>query len=170
MGVASAEFKHVGALPQQCLKAMHNLTLSRNEWGGQFFPKIQDGRCKLSCDVKLIKGTGLDEHPDAKFYTGNSKTRQVLIAVTPFYKEVFRQFKMCDDDTKSINMFFHTHPLLMGSDVQGRMSPPSLGDIFAHTVLSNSRNYRQNRQLNTTMVMAFEGCTCTASSRTSFGR
>ena len=46
---------------------------------------------------------------------------------------------------------------MLGSKRQGRLSPPSLGDMFAHSILSNSRNYRQNRQINTTMVMAFEG-------------
>lgn len=154
---ASAEFKHVECVfPTQCLRAMHNLTLATNEWGGTYFPKIIDGVCKLSCDVKLIKGTGLDSHPDAKFYTGDDKQRRVLIAVTPFYREVFQTQQMCDG-SGSINVFWHTHPLMLGSDETARLSPPSLGDIFAHTVLSNSRNYRQNRQINTTMVMAFEG-------------
>ncbi|NDC10045.1 MAG: hypothetical protein EBZ75_12035, partial [Oxalobacteraceae bacterium] len=107
-------------------------------------------------NVDLIKGTGLSVHPDAKFYTGNTgQEQQVQIAVTPFYEEVFQVFPMCDG-TATINMFFHTHPLMMRGNT-GQVSPPSLGDVFAHSVLSNSRNFRQNRQLNTTMVMAFEG-------------
>lgn len=137
---------------------MWMLTLSSNEWGGQFVPRVSDGKCQLACDVDLIKGTGLDAHPDTKFYTGSAgqeQQRQVQIAVTPFYKEVFQVFPMCDG-AATINMFFHTHPLMMrGATAQ--VSPPSLGDVFAHSVLSNSRNFRQNRQLNTTMVMAFEG-------------
>lgn len=155
---SSSEFSYVECvLPAHCLRAMHNLTLSTNEWGGQFQPRIQDGRCALSCDdVKLIEGTGLAPHSDDKFYKGDRKDTRVLIAVTPFYREVFQKSPMCDG-SGSINMFFHTHPLVMGSYTQGRLSPPSLGDLFAHSILSNSRNYRQNRQLNTCMVMAFEG-------------
>jgi hypothetical protein len=80
------------------------------------------------------------------------------IAVTPFYEEVFQVHPLCRD--RSINCFWHTHPLLMMRDpttAVARLAPPSLGDFFAHSVLSNSRNFRQNRQLNTTVLMAFEG-------------
>ena len=154
----SSEFSYVECvIKAECLRAMHNLTLSTNEWGGQLRPKLDaDGRCTLSCDIELIEGTGLNKHKDDRFYKGDRSDSQVLIAVTPFYTEVFQQYRMCDRDG-TINMFFHTHPLMLASSEQGRLSPPSLGDLFAHSILSNSRNYRQNKQLNTTMVMAFEG-------------
>ena len=101
---ASAEFEHVQCIiTKDCLNAMHNLTLSSNEWGGQFFPKIEDGRCILSCDVDLIKGTGLKEHPDAKFYKQMASTRK-SIAVTPFYEEVFKTSRLCERN-ESINLF-----------------------------------------------------------------
>lgn len=159
--LTSTKFDYVKCiLPAKCLRAIHLLTLSENEWGGQLKPKIdsKDGICKLSCDdIELIKGTGLGPHPDAKLYSGKRSSTSVQVAVTPFYKEVFEQHRMCGSTTKHINMFFHTHPLMMSSKEVARPSPPSLGDFFAHAVLSNSRNYRMNRQLNTTCVMAFEG-------------
>ena len=37
------------------------------------------------------------------------------------------------------------------------MSPPSLGDIAAHCVLGNLRNWDKNRQINTQVIVAFEG-------------
>ena len=157
----SAEFAHVPlTISLDCLRSMWYLTLSENEWGGQLYPEIKDGRCQLSCDIKLIEGTGLQQHKDDKFYLGKnaSASRRVRIAVTPFYKEVFQVYPLCETED-TINMFFHTHPLLMVRDDnnQGKLAPPSLGDLFAHCILSNYRNYKQNKQLNTCVLISFEG-------------
>jgi hypothetical protein len=150
-------FKYVPlSLPASCLRAMWLLTFNPNEWGAQFRPKLINGSCELSCDTPLIEGTGLEQHSDDKYYKGKNQERDVRIAVTPFYKEVFQVFPTCDGKD-TINFFFHTHPLFLSSDKYGSISPPSLGDLFAHSVLSNSRNWRQNKQLNATAVMAFEG-------------
>lgn len=156
----TCEAKYVPVtFPKKCLQWMHHLCLSDIEYGGQFFPSKESGECKLSCtNTKLIKGTSLeDNNPDAAFYRGNNKNVKIKIAVTPLYEEVFKISPMCDS-SDSINMFFHTHPLLMmpGASV-GRLSPPSIGDIFAHAVLSNYRNFKDNGIINMPILMAREG-------------
>jgi hypothetical protein len=145
--------------PLKCLQWMHHLCLSDIEYGGQFFPSKESGECKLSCtDAKLIKGTALeDNNPDAKFYKGDNKAMKIKIAVTPLYEEVFKISPLCDS-SDSINMFFHTHPLLLSPDAaHGQLSPPSIGDFFAHAVLSNYRNYKQNGIINMPILMTREG-------------
>ena len=157
----SAEFIYVPlTISQKCLQSIWHLTLSENEWGGQLFPAIIDNKCQLSCDVPLIEGTGLQKHKEDVYYLGKDAPRaaSVRIAVTPLYKEVFQVYPLCDSE-HTINMFFHTHPLLSIRDADnlGKFAPPSLGDFFAHTILSNYRNYKQNKQLNTCVLMSFEG-------------
>lgn len=146
-------------LPAKCATSMWMLTLSGIEWGGQFKPEKVDGVCQLACDgVDLIRGTGLEDHPDARLYAGDSN-RKVRIASTPFYHEVSRVFPLCDSGV-SVNMFFHTHPLLMLRNAKtqlARCGPPSIGDHVAHNILANYRNWKENKQVNTTVVMAFEG-------------
>lgn len=149
-------------ISKKCLDAMWYLTLNKNEWGGQLIPKQKQGQCQLDCsNIKLVKGTGLNYHTDEKFYTGNDNSRAVQIAVTPLYQEVFQKYPLCKT-AHCVNMFFHTHPLLLTRDMPAhdhtaQFSPPSAGDIFAHTVLSNYRNWKENNQINTPIVMAFEG-------------
>jgi hypothetical protein len=143
---------------------MWSLTLDRREWGGQLLPAGAGGTCdgeqRVGCKLELIKGTDArDDHPDAALYRGEGGGRLPMqVAVTPFYEEVFQVHPICAQRT--INCFWHTHPLLMLRDPitkAGRLGPPSLGDFFAHSVLSNGRNFRQHKQLNTTVLMAFEG-------------
>lgn len=150
-------------ISKKCLDAMWYLTFNTNEWGGQLVPTFKNGQCQLDChNIELVKGTGLDHHTDEKYYKGENGTfGEIQIAVTPLYHQVFQKFPLCDTD-QHVNMFFHTHPLLMGRvlkshDHIGQFSPPSSGDIFAHTVLSNYRNWKENKQMNTPIVMAFEG-------------
>lgn len=153
----SASFIYVPVtLTRECAVSLWTLTLSKNEWGGQLFPKKVNGQCLLTCDQNLIEGTGLeDNNEDNSFYAGDKKkVQKVLIAVTPFYEEIFQQYPLCDSGHK-VNLFFHSHPLLIS--VRGAITPPSIGDFFAHTLLSNYRNYKQNGQLNTAIVASFEG-------------
>jgi hypothetical protein len=141
----------------RCLRAMWYLTLDGREWGGQLRPAIdRDNKCKLSCeDVKLIEGTGPEEHADGALYSGNGSAARV--AITPFYEEIFQKSPMCGRDSRFINMIFHTHPLHMMGTIWAP-SPPSLGDFVAHCVLGNYRNSRQNHgQLNAMVIMSFEG-------------
>ena len=155
-------FKYVHlTFPAQCLERMRNLCLSDREFGGRFEPSMSSGSCKLDCrNVKLVHGTSLqDDNPDAALYTGQSPDVTVRIAVTPLYKEVFSTSLLCQSDDK-VNMFFHTHPLLMDESGIGYIAPPSIGDFFAHGLLSNVRNYRQNGVINMPVVMAREGLYC----------
>lgn len=158
--MASVRFEYVPlVLPARCARSMWVLTLSHNEWGGQFRPMVQpDGACRLECNnVKLIKGTGLEKHPDADKY---SQTQEVRIASTPFtVEQVSMTFPVCASGA-TVNFFWHTHPALMLRNETtglGKFGPPSNGDFVAHTILANYRNWKQNQQLNTTLVMAFEG-------------
>lgn len=151
----SASFIYVPVeLTRQCAVSLWTLTLSQNEWGGQLIPKKKNGKCVLTCDQNLIEGTGLETSSDDRFYKGQDTNAQVLIAVTPFYQEVFEVHALCDSDA-TVNLFFHSHPLLLMP--RGVVSPPSLGDFFAHTLLSNYRNYTENGQLNTAIIASFEG-------------
>jgi len=159
----SAEFDFAPlTIPLGCLRAMRGLTLSGREWGGRLVPKQNaDGSCQLSCDITLIKGTGLEtDNPDARYYIGDgeaNKNKAVAIASTPLYEEVFSQARLCKGK-KTVNLFFHTHPLhLLSTDDLAVPVPPSMGDIFAHCVLAMHRNYMENKQLNTMLVMGFEG-------------
>jgi hypothetical protein len=132
------------------------LSLSKNEWGGQLIPALQqDGTCILSCDQDLIRGTGLESNEDDRFYLGGDNESKIMIAVTPFYREVFQVHQLCHS-TDTVNLFFHSHPLFLLKDI-GMLAPPSMGDFFAHALLSNYRNYKQNNQLNTAVVASFEG-------------
>lgn len=148
-----------------CLRSLWVLTLGNHEWGGQLRPRYENGRCQLSCrDVTLIKGTGLAPHADAKHYQGqdtddgDAGTADVLVAVTPLYDEVFQTFPLCQDRRRTVNAFFHTHPLhMVAVDGVGVFAPPSVGDVFAHVLLSNFRNVTQHGQLNTCLLMAYEG-------------
>lgn len=147
-------------LPLKCVRSLWALTLSDDEWGGQFFPRIHNGRCVLSCDdVSLVKGIKISEHPDQEYYQGQSGVTN--IASVPLYEEVISSYKMCGDTTQRVNMFFHTHPLLLSRDsdtLLAKFAPPSLGDIFAHCVLGNFFNFHRNHgQLNVSIIMAFEG-------------
>lgn len=123
-------------------------------------PALVDGRCELSCDsVKLIRGTELAPHADAKHYLNadGAAESDVQVAVTPFYKEVFQTFKACNSG-KTVNTFFHTHPLHAASvDGNALLSPPSVGDVVSHLLLSNICNFKRNQQMNTCLLMSFEG-------------
>ena len=162
--VPSARFEWVLVrIPRPCLLGMWSLTVDHREWGGQLLPAGSpggscDGVKRVGCRVDLIEGSGAaDNHPDAALYRGEG-AGPMQVAVTPFYEEVFQVHPVCRQ--RSINCFWHTHPLLMlrsATTEAGRLGPPSLGDFFAHSVLSNGRNFRQHRQLNTTVMMAFEG-------------
>lgn len=146
-------------IPKKCIHSVWLLTCSNKEYGGQFNPqKNKFSKCELGCDIKLIQGTGFETKSDVKFYNAKGTAKTVQIASTPFYEEVFKVYPMCSSK-ESINMIFHTHPihLMKSKNNIGMFAPPSLGDIFAHTVLSNMRNFKQNKQLNTTIVISFEG-------------
>lgn len=130
-------------IAQKCAHNLWLLTESDNEWGGQLLP---DKQCILHATTPLIKGTRvLPNHPDGPLYSN------MQIATTPFYKEVFQKHPLCDTG-HTINVFFHTHPARYND-----FAPPSVGDFIAHTLFSNYRNYIQNNQLNTCLVVAHEG-------------
>jgi hypothetical protein len=146
-------------ITKSCLRSIHTLTLSGNEWGGSIRPAVEQGRCVLSCEsVRLIQGTGLGAHRDRRHYAaGGGDENAVLIASTPLDSEVHQVMPVCDTGDH-VNVFFHTHPLhLAAVNGPAMFAPPSIGDIFAHVVLSNYRNFTQHGQVNTCMVMAFEG-------------
>ena len=153
----TCSFKYVPVrLGQECAVSMWTLSLSDKEWGGQLIPKHSGDDCILSRGTKLIVGTELVENENDRFYLGdNLKQQKVKIAVTPFYKEVFQVHQLCDTGD-SVNIFFHSHPLFIDNSI-GIPLPPSIGDFFAHGLLSNYRNFRENNQLNTAIVSAFEG-------------
>lgn len=154
------QFKYVSVtFPQQCLEKMRDLCLSDREFGGQFHPSKKTGSCKLDCDgVELIRGTILqDNNDDARHYQGDKKDVRVRIAVTPLYEEVFNVSPLCDSGL-SINMFSHTHPLLLVEEARvGQLSPPSIGDFFAHGLLSNYRNWKENGVINVPILVSREG-------------
>lgn len=142
-------------LPVETLRTMWVLTLSANEWGGRLQPRVQDGVCVLSVqDTALIRGTSLEVHADAAHYSGNDPRTVVRVASTPFDAEVRGYMPMCDSPA-TINMIFHSHALHMGRSAV--LAPPSMGDYFAHCILSNFCNATLHGQLNTTVVMAYEG-------------
>jgi hypothetical protein len=129
------------------------LTVAKREFGFEFYV---DDDCHLVLCTNLIKGTAADEEdPDVKLYKG-SKDVDMAIASTPFYKEVFKTRKVCDRNAW-FNAFGHTHPLLMFKDGYARLSPPSMGDMIAHTYLGNLRNWRENKHFNTMLVVTYEG-------------
>jgi hypothetical protein len=145
--------------PQKCLTKLRRLCLSDREFGAQLVPAVQDDTCKFSCDgVRLIHGTALqDDNPDQTLYEPDPSKPPVRIAVTPFYREVFSVSPLCDSN-HSVNMFCHTHPLLLAPENKvGQLSPPSIGDLFAHGILSNYRNFKQNGVINMPLVVAREG-------------
>lgn len=152
-------FKYVDVtFPAKCLERMRQLCLSDREYGGRFEPDMSSGSCKIGCQgVKLVRGTPLqDDNPDAALYAGQATDVTVRIAVTPLYYEVFSTSTLCQSSHR-MNMFFHTHPLLMDESNVGHIAPPSIGDFFAHGLLANYRNYTGNGVINMPVVMAREG-------------
>ena len=80
-------------------------------------------------------------------------------ASVPFDQRLIAQNTAdCNGSTK--NVLYHTHPLsvVVPKDKHfGRYAPPSVSDFFAHGVLGNYRNWKENKHLNTYVVMAIEG-------------
>ena len=143
------------------LDRVRSLTLSKQEFGGQIVPKMSPtGECRLECKTRLIEGTGMDaDDQDVRFYArAGDKKGDVMVASTPFYREVFDLSNVCLGDSLTCNIFFHTHGLLMYGGKRARLSPPSIGDFVAHCFLGNLRNAKENKgQRNTMVVAAFEG-------------
>lgn len=100
-----------------------------------------------------------DSDEDVRFYARTGDKRgDIKIASTPFYREVFDLFNVCEMQNVTCNIFFHTHGLLMYGGNRARLSPPSIGDYVAHCFLGNLRNAKENKgQRNTMAVAAFEG-------------
>jgi len=108
--------------------------------------------CTAGCNVDVIEGTKLlSDHEDAKLYG------DVQIAVTPIDEDdVTQHNRKCG---WSANIVAHTHPEFIQGPRQpyAMLSPPSLGDLFAHTILANYRNFKENGCVNTFLVFATEG-------------
>lgn len=108
--------------------------------------------CTAGCNVEIIEGTKLlADHEDAKLYG------DVQIAVTPIDEnDVTQKNKSCG---WPVNIVAHTHPEFIqgASQSYALLSPPSLGDLFAHAILANYRNYKENGCINTFLVFAAEG-------------
>lgn len=108
--------------------------------------------CTAGCNVDVIQGTKLlSDHEDAELYGG------AQIAVTPIDEDdVAQRNKRCG---WPVNLVAHTHPEYIqgASQKHAYLSPPSLGDLFAHTILANYRNYKENHTINSFLVFAAEG-------------
>jgi hypothetical protein len=158
-------------LPATCLRDLWWLTLSDREVGGQIHPRettvAGHTACPLSCDVELIEGTVLEEKPDSDtldLYEGKDRPASkntIRMATTTFRESHYVTAGSCPAAPQTrVNLVFHTHPLLMVRDPithMARIALPSLGDIYAHGVVSQLVHAEQHGRLNGLMVVAFEG-------------
>jgi hypothetical protein len=149
----------IGATDSARLRA---LTLASAEFGGRLVPQTDPttGECVLACHTRLIHGTGMREASvDESRRYGGGGNNSVAVASTPFHSEVWQSSQLCTLP-KRCNVFWHTHPLLPVDTVLppvARLSPPSIGDYCSHAFLGNLRNWKQQQQPNTMVVVAFEG-------------
>lgn len=141
-------------IPALELDRLRGLTLSDSEYGGRLVPKRVGGVCVLECETHLIQGTGVKKvtGDDAKNYSGGASSSVKLLS-TPFtHREIINSVELCTRPGDHANIFWHSHPVSVCT-----ISPPSLGDFAAHAVLGNLRNWDQQRQINTSIIVAFEG-------------
>lgn len=146
--------ERVVTIPASELEGLRTMALCEFEVGGHIVPSAADGACSLKRSAKIIVGTGVEEigGADAANYSGNSQ-KTVRLLSTPFTaKDMTISLEMCGKPGAFCNIIWHAHPLLIGAT-----SPPSLGDIAAHCVLGNLRNWAQQGQINTQVIVAFEG-------------
>lgn len=130
-----------------------------HELGGTLVPTTTaSGECVLKCEIhKLVQGTAMKSGTEeSRRYSLDGRDDEVLLATTPFFTEVFRVFPVCGWNERC-NIYFHTHPVMILDTDRASLIPPSIGDMVAHCVMGNLRNWKQNRILNTTFVAAFEG-------------
>jgi hypothetical protein len=122
------------------LQHLWSLCSKDYECGGQLTYAVdQAGQCVLKA-TRVVSKTG---RKSSVFFD------QSLIAQNTM-----------DCNGSTANVLYHTHPLSVvvpKDKLFGRYAPPSVSDFFAHGVLGNYRQWKENKHLNTYVVMATEG-------------
>jgi hypothetical protein len=161
----SASFEYTAVtIPLSCLRSLHTLSLSENEWAGRF---EVDANCRAGCDIDLIEGSVIEARtgPEALLYLGKDKAydenkqfKPIRLASVYIPWELYSVSDPCGS---GVNVLFHTHPLLLVRDKEthiARIALPSMGDIFVHCVLANLESYDANGHAVCTLIVSFEGC------------